>query len=221
MASEVLSALWSNVCVQLHSDTTKCFAVSCHVEENLWVASGSFLRLVCSICRSSSGSSSGASELAGVDDRDRLEWLVVTVGSYFLDLHHDVQTLGDFAEHNVLAVEERGLHRRDEELGSVGAGASIGHREQPRLVVLQLEVLVLEFSAVNRLATRAIAGSEVATLEHKVWNHPVEGTALVAQLLALLAAALLSGAQRPEVLSSLWDHIGEEFELNALGLAIH
>jgi hypothetical protein len=42
----------------------------------------------------------------------------------------------------VLAVEPGGDDGSDEELGAVGIRAGVGHREQARLRVLELEVLV-------------------------------------------------------------------------------
>ena len=41
---------------------------------------------------------------------------------------YDVHTLGDFAEHDVLAVEPRGDDGGDEELGAVGVWAGVCHR---------------------------------------------------------------------------------------------
>ena len=69
-----------------------------------------------------------------------------------------------------------------------------------RSSVLQTEVLVLELVAVDGLAPGAVAGSEVSSLAHEVGDDAVEGGALVAE-------ALLSGAESTEVLGSLGDHV--------------
>ena len=74
----------------------------------------------------------------------------------------------------------------DEELGAVGAGAAVGHREEARPGVLEVEVLVVEGGAVDGLAAGAVVVGEVATLEHKVLDAAVEDRALVAK--ALLAS---------------------------------
>ena len=66
--------------------------------------------------------------------------------------------------------------------------------------MLQTEVLVLELVAVDGLAPGAVAGSEVSSLAHEVGDDAVEGGALVAE-------ALLSGAESTEVLGSLGDHV--------------
>ena len=69
-----------------------------------------------------------------------------------------------------------------------------------RSSVLQTEVLVLELVAVDGLAPGAVAGSEVSSLAHEVGDDAMEGGALVAE-------ALLSGAESTEVLGSLGDHV--------------
>ena len=51
----------------------------------------------------------------------------------------------------------------DEELGSVGVGSSIGHRQPSGSVVLQIEVLVGETVSVDRLASGSVTASEVSS----------------------------------------------------------
>jgi len=122
------------------------------------------------------------------------------LGAEALDLLHHVHSLNHLAEHHVLPVQPLGLGGADEELGAVGVGSSIGHGEDSRSSVLQTEVLVLELVAVDGLAPGAVAGSEVSSLAHEVGDDAVEGGALVAE-------ALLSGAESTEVLGSLGDHV--------------
>lgn len=59
--------------------------------------------------------------------------------------------LQHFAEHHVLAIQPRRLHRGDEELGAVGVLAGVGHAHPAGAVVLQLEVLVREAVSVDAL----------------------------------------------------------------------
>jgi hypothetical protein len=59
--------------------------------------------------------------------------------------------------------------------------------------VLQCEVFVLELVSIDGLSASAIVVGEVTTLAHEVGNDTVEGRALV-------AVALLAGAQGAEVL---------------------
>ena len=66
--------------------------------------------------------------------------------------------------------------------------------------VLQAEVLVLKLVAVDGLPSGTISSGEVASLTHEVGDDAVEAGALVAE-------ALLAGAEGTEVLSSLGDHV--------------
>lgn len=110
-----------------------------------------------------------------------------------LDALDDVHALDDAAEHDVLAVQPRRLHGGQEELAAVGVWSSVGHGQDAWAGVLELEVLVLELVAVDRLATSAVVVGEVASLAHEVRDDTVESAALVAE-------ALLARAQRAEVL---------------------
>lgn len=89
------------------------------------------------------------------------------------------------------------------ELRAVRVRAGVGHREQTRLVVLEVEVLVSELLAVDRLAARAVAGGEVTALEHEVGDHTVEVGALVAE-------ALLAGGEGTEVGRGLGHNTGSD-----------
>jgi len=52
----------------------------------------------------------------------------------------------------VLAIEPTGDYGGDEELGPVGVGARVGHRQEEGLVVRELEVLVGELVTVDGLS---------------------------------------------------------------------
>ena len=74
-----------------------------------------------------------------------------------LDDGHGLPVAGrDGAEDDMAAVEPRGDDGGDEELRAVGVGAGVGHGEEERLVVGELEVLVGELLAVDRLAAGAL-----------------------------------------------------------------
>lgn len=66
--------------------------------------------------------------------------------------------------------------------------------------MLQGEVLILEFIAVDGLSTSAVVVGEITALAHEVWNHAVECGVFVAK-------TFLAGAQSTEVFASLWDDI--------------
>jgi hypothetical protein len=59
-----------------------------------------------------------------------------------------------------------------------------------------------------------VTASEVSTLKHELRNHAVEFAALVAE-------ALLAGAEGTEVLGSLWDNVVKELEVDATGALYH
>lgn len=67
----------------------------------------------------------------------------------------------------MLAVQPRAGDECDEELRAVGVRPSIGHREQVRLIMIELEVFIRERPAVNRFATGAIEIGEVSALGHE------------------------------------------------------
>jgi len=85
--------------------------------------------------------------------------------------------------------------------------SSVGHAQQKRLLVLELEVLIVKLFTVDALSTSAIASGEITTLDHKRLDDSVEGGALVVKRDAGLALALFSSAESPEVLGSLWDNV--------------
>lgn len=125
------------------------------------------------------------------------------LGAVTLDLLHHIHALDHDAKHHVTLIEPRGLHRGDKELGSVGVGTSIGHRHDSWSGVLQRKVLVLELAAVDGLTPGAVVVGEVTALAHEVGDHAVERGPLVAD-------ALFAGAQRPEVLRRLGNHVGAQ-----------
>jgi hypothetical protein len=121
--------------------------------------------------------------------------------------------VGDLTEDNVASVEPRGDDGGDEELRAVGVGAGVGHGEQTRFVVLQVEVLISELLTVDGLATSAVTTGEVTTLEHEVRDDSVEGRALVTE-------ALLASAESAEVLGGLGDDVIVEVEVDATILCL-
>jgi len=127
------------------------------------------------------------------------------LGTIRFDLFHHIQTLDHLAKDDVLVVQPGGLHGANEELGSVRVGASVGHRQDAGAGVLQLEVLVGELVAVDRLAASAVVVGEIAALAHEVGDDAVENGALVAE-------SLLAGAQGAEVLGGLGHNIGAQLE---------
>jgi len=100
---------------------------------------------------------------------------------------------------------------RDEELAAICVWPSIRHGEQILLVVGQLEVLVREFLAVDRLSAGTVAAGEVAALKHEAGDDAVEGAALEAE-------AFLAGAEGFEVLGGFWNDIIVKNEVDTASL---
>lgn len=75
--------------------------------------------------------------------------------------------------------------------------------------MLDLEVLIGELLAVDRLATSAVATGEVTTLEHELRDDTVEGRTPVTE-----GVSLGVGAQLLEVLGGLGDDVVVEGEVN-------
>jgi hypothetical protein len=112
---------------------------------------------------------------------------------------------------------------------SLRVGTSVGHGEETGLGVGLLEVLVGELFTVDGLATSAlvmlsvlilrgmlhcayITTGEVTTLKHELRDDAVE-------LGALVAVALLAGAESAEVLGGFGNYIVVELEVDAASLS--
>jgi len=127
-------------------------------------------------------------------------------------IHHLLAlVICDLAENHVLSVQPTRDGSGDEELAAVCVGSCVGHAQQVLLVVGELEVLVCELLAVDRLAAGAVAPGEVTALEHEAGDDSVEGAALEAE-------ALLASAEGSEVLGGLGDDVVVEGEVDSLRL---
>lgn len=74
---------------------------------------------------------------------------LTTVGSNPFDLLDGVHTFNNLAKHHVLSIQPWTWHSGDEELRPIGVGTSIGHTQQSRLGVSDVEVFIFEFFTVN------------------------------------------------------------------------
>jgi len=150
-------------------------------------------------------------ELAGTGDT-RLTLGLASRGTDSLNaLHRSVRFLvarNDLAEDDVLAIEPTSNDGGDEELGSIGVGAGIGHGEHVWLLVLQLEVLIGKLLSKDGTSTRAVMTSEVASLEHELRNDTVESAASIASDFVALG-------KLTEVFGGLGNDVVEELELDA------
>mmetsp|Transcript_7603 Transcript_7603/g.16457 ORF Transcript_7603/g.16457 Transcript_7603/m.16457 type:complete len:269 (+) Transcript_7603:437-1243(+) len=73
--------------------------------------------------------------------------------------------------------------------------------------MLDFEVFVRKFLAVNTLPTSSIGIGEISTLNHEVFNNAVENRSLVMQRLSRNSIALLTSAQSSEVFGSFGCHV--------------
>ena len=85
--------------------------------------------------------------------------------SQILQRLENVHSLLHLSEDDVVTIEPRARNRRDEELRTVRVGSAVGHRQQTRAVVLQVEVLIRETLTVDRLASHSVSHREVASLD--------------------------------------------------------
>lgn len=65
------------------------------------------------------------------------------------DTHHPLE---NFSKDNMFAVQPCSRNSSDEELGTIGVFASVGHAEPARAVMLQLEVFIGEPVSIDALA---------------------------------------------------------------------
>lgn len=107
--------------------------------------------------------SASQSELSTVCNDHWRDGLVPAVSLSPLDRLHHIHAFHHLTKDHVLAVQPWSLNSAEEELRSVGVGASIGHGEDSWAGVLELEVLIGEGLSVDALAASAVASSEVAT----------------------------------------------------------
>mmetsp|Transcript_3679 Transcript_3679/g.6258 ORF Transcript_3679/g.6258 Transcript_3679/m.6258 type:complete len:270 (+) Transcript_3679:43-852(+) len=161
----------------------------------------------------------GSSELTAINDGDCPEWFVLGAGGILLDLLDELVSLDDPSEDGVLLVEVGRGSEADEELGAVGVFAGVGHGEDSLVGVGEPDLLVLKLLAVDAVASSPVLVGDVSSLRHESLDDPVEDVALV-----VVVGSLLSRADGPEVLGSLWHLLGEDLEDDPLllrcGLAL-
>jgi hypothetical protein len=69
--------------------------------------------------------------------------------------------------------------------------------------MLEIEVLVIELSTIDRFSASSIAGGEITTLDHELLDDSVKDRAFVRKGLAGFAFAFLASAESSEVLGGL------------------
>ena len=135
----------------------------------------------------------------------------------------------------MLAIKPLGLGRAEEELRSIGVGASISHGQNTwiknealaqkyisihitRSSVFQAEVFILELVSIDGLSTSSIASSEVASLQFSITTHVQLDPNHLAHEVGddpverrpFETEAFLSSAESAEILRGLGNHVGAE-----------
>mmetsp|Transcript_35346 Transcript_35346/g.100061 ORF Transcript_35346/g.100061 Transcript_35346/m.100061 type:complete len:260 (+) Transcript_35346:226-1005(+) len=121
----------------------------------------------------------------------------------------NIVAFNNLAKHTVLPIKPACSGGAQEELGSVGVWASIGHGQNSRTKMLEHKVLILKPVAVNAPATSPIVVGEIAALAHEIRDDPMEAGVLVAE------AFLFRSTELQEVLGCLWNHILLELHDNS------
>merc|ERR1712243_75720 len=86
----------------------------------------------------------------------------------------DIHSRGDRAEYNMLTIQPSSFCSADEKLGSICVSSGTGHGQDSRSSVLQLEVFIFKFVAIDGLSASSITSGEITSLAHEAWNDPVE-----------------------------------------------
>jgi len=125
-----------------------------------------------------------------------------------LDFLNKIIVFDDFAKHDVRAIQPTSDDGGDKELRAVGVLSGVRHREEAGLCVLELEVLICEFLAVDRFSTSAVASGEITTLKHELGDDTMECGVGVAK-------AVLARAELAEILRGLGYDIVVQLEDDA------
>jgi len=137
-------------------------------------------------------------EFSRVYDDDIFLWFVSGTLFAFLNRRDDIHTLDDLAKDDVTPIEPGSNGDSDKELRSIGILSGVSHTQKTGSGVLQLEVLIWKFLAVNGFATSSVSSCKVTTLAHETSDDAVK-------LGTFVAETLLSGGKSSEVLRGLWD----------------
>lgn len=152
-------------------------------------------------------------KLSRLGDGNGLLGAVVPAGLGVLDPGDNIHALDNLAKHDVATIQPVGLDGCDEELGSVGILACVGHGNDSGAGVVEVEVLVLELFTVNRSASSSIATSKVTSLNHELLDDTMEGRALVTIAMGTLG-------ELKEVLGGPGDILSEKTDDDASNILV-
>ena len=95
------------------------------------------------------------------------------ISSEVLQSLQHVHSLLHLTKDHMATIQPRAGHSGDEELRSVGIRSAVGHGQETRAVVLQVEVLISELLSVDGLTSHTVAHGEISSLPHHL--HPQTG----------------------------------------------
>lgn len=139
-------------------------------------------------------------DLATVDDLAGLAWFA-RLATDALHLVEHFPAIDDPSENGVFSVQPVALRKGQEELAAVCVGSGVGHRQVASARVLDLEVLISEGAAVDRLAACARTMREVTSLGHETLDDSVKTASFKMEHFAAATPAFFTSAQAPEILS--------------------
>ena len=112
------------------------------------------------------------------------------------------------------------MYRGDEKLRAVCVGSAVRHRQSSRQAMAESKCLVVETLSVDGVAARPIPVFKVAALHHKPWDYAMEDGAFVVQPFPVGCNALLSGAERSEILNGFRGNLPVQIEDNPTNLLV-
>jgi hypothetical protein len=92
------------------------------------------------------------------------------LGSLGLDSLDNIHAINNLSEDDVLAIQPGGGNGGNEELGSIGARTSVGHRKETRDGVLDGEVLIGKTFSIDGFASHSVTLGDISSLEHELRN---------------------------------------------------
>lgn len=106
------------------------------------------------------------------------------------NLVHNIHAINYLTKHAVLPIQMRGRGEADKELAPIRTRTGIGHREHPRLRVLERRFeLILELATPDRGSPTTCAG-RVTALQHEAGDDPVEDDVVVLACVAQTSEVL-------------------------------
>ena len=119
----------------------------------------------------------------------------------------------------MLTIKPSGWSCGNKELRTIGVFSSVGHAQDARNVVDDIEILILKFGSVDALATGTVSSGKITTLAHEAWNNPMENRIFEVKWFASSSGSLFSSAKCTEVLNCFGDVVTEQAKYDSSGIS--